>query len=88
MSANTRFLITNQLLYQLSYAGICLDKRCSGATRMLDAVYTTICTLLKQISRMAADTAAATGDGLRKDDGIATKSKKKEAAYENEKLAI
>ncbi len=55
---------------------------------MLDAVYTTICTLLKQISRMAADTAAATGDGLRKDDGIATKSKKKEAAYENEKLAI
>jgi hypothetical protein len=23
-------LITNQLLYQLSYAGICFDKRCSG----------------------------------------------------------
>ena len=71
-------LITNQLLYQLSYAGICLDKRCSGATRMWNALYTTICTLLKQISRMAAGTATAAGHGLRKDDGIATSQKKKE----------
>src|SRR6266576_2977772 len=70
-------LITNQLLYQLSYAGICLDQRCNGATRMLKAVYTTICTLLKQISRMPAGTAAATGHGLRKDDGIATSQKRR-----------
>ena len=68
-------LITNQLLYQLSYAGICLDKRCNGAPRMLNAVYTTICTLLKQISRMTADTAAATGHALRTDDGIAASQK-------------
>jgi hypothetical protein len=45
---------------------------------MLNAVYTTICTLLKQISRMAAGTATAAGHGLRKDDGIATSQKKKE----------
>src|SRR6266404_6096868 len=42
-----------------------------------NAVYTTICTLLKQISRMAAGTAAATGHGLRKDDGIATSQKRR-----------
>jgi len=42
---------------------------------MLNAVYTTICTLLKQISRMTADTAAATGHALRTDDGIAASQK-------------
>jgi hypothetical protein len=82
-------LITNQLLYQLSYAGICLEQPCNGAPRMLNAaVYTTICTLLKQISRMAADTAAATGHGLRKDDGIAASQKRRKPAYENKKLAF
>ena len=45
---------------------------------MLNDCNTTICTLLKQISRMAAGTPAAAGDGLRKDDGIATGQKKKE----------
>ena len=29
-------LITNQLLYQLSYAGICLINEVAGATRMLN----------------------------------------------------
>ena len=79
-------LITNQLLYQLSYAGICLDKRSSGCYPDVERLYTTISTLLKQISRMAAGTHsaslrqahAAAGDGLRKDDGIATGQKKKE----------
>jgi hypothetical protein len=37
---------------------------------------------------MAVGTAAAIGHGLRKDDGIATSQKKKEAAYENGKPAF
>jgi hypothetical protein len=55
---------------------------------MLNAVYTTICTLLKQISRISADRPAATGHGLKKRRRDCDQSKKKEAAYENEKLAF
>ena len=79
-------LITNQLLYQLSYAGICLDKRSSGCYPDVERLYTTICTLLKQfrewqsapIRLRSGQAHAATGHSLRKDDGIPTSQKKKE----------
>jgi hypothetical protein len=44
-------LITNQLLYQLSYAGVYLGKPPRGAIPKIEQAYTTIsAALLKQIS--------------------------------------
>jgi hypothetical protein len=49
--ANAYSSITNQLLYQLSYAGVYLGKPPRGAVPKIEQVYTTISTvLLEQIS--------------------------------------